>query len=1272
MRRLTEYLVLVALLPAAQAAIANVTVTGSTATQAVLRYSVRAGVVCTLQVSTSSNLQPLVHDLDPVLFPGANQDNRPGNLWSPSARVFVIGRRDAEQAADGHFYSRALQAYTTHYYELTCGADTAAGTFMTSNIPLGASYNEDLPADPRTGGAGYFVAGGQYAWPEYINWVNTSGRSESVIDPQTGMLLKRVSMPQDQPTGNIPAGDHSFASAIDFDSAWTNSAGVLANDTSAASYRGTNRNWLLLRDQNLSYQAPYPLESMVLSVLGWCSGGCAGDDAKIQVCITINGVSCWPNAGNVLDVALGTTANTSAFATAGNTTPLMAAWTPPGYMPLSRTDITPISGQVNVDSSGLVTWIGGSYFDRNWIKGSIVTVAGSQCTITGPASTVALTIDPGSCSPALTLPQTGAAYSGGNFGMLVRKKTASTDTIYLQYAKYTIGASVLLGWPASGSPQVCSDTLTVNTANGDLGYRCVINGGLPLVYWIDHTTGDANYLGFLSYSATTGANGYHNGFCGNASTTLVGTGGPSGSEQLYCLGTDLSNNQVVLSCIVSSNNQPHNLQMTCSNLTSSATVSDLLSLITQFTAGYSPSFNRAVFQGCGISGIQNGQLVIGCTESQQDTAAWVVIFDPAKVDTAPGCVGGGLPGCVVAASSTWSTPPARWCSLHTLFIAGQSQVVPGQTGIAWIAGKYFANTGLPGGGPYVSTVVSGSLGSRPAIAAGSNGCPAGSVGCDLVTMDGEPCNQNPPAMDAGNCPKNPAQGFLQNAQSGDVFSVSPGNYELVMLVQKNGNQWLLQRGFGSIYGYAAHNGTVVLNPQCLAQRWDFGQSNTSWVWNYSADPHGLNPGGTTMNMLYDYDHVFPRPPVVIGGAPFFDPHEVGGYGVLNQPNALASLLAPLSYLGPQTAYEAIGPPFGGVTGVTSYIESSQDHVSRPQDNAPASETAWFLDARPASTLGPGLADQAVPVSGQLYRFSSVTTDGDNLTQIGGPNAFLRGANRKLQATLAFCGTQTLGDVSSPATGNAISDSGADSYHYCVARNAGECRTGSSRGDIYVNCPSATPRTDGTYGCGYNEDMCVYNTGAYLNGIAQVGYWKTDVDGKVGRVLTKGLIRQRLLDVNQNVRVLPDASWLLFRATALSGTEDTIVAGKMPPFPGPDSISRGTFVPLVVSVKPPSRLGASNAIVEFGYAENGLPNQFFCTTRKETCVASTATVGATPFYFSSEGAGGTEAGLAGQPCASGCSISIPALSQRVVYYRVSYRASNGAVLASTPIQAVAMP
>ncbi len=92
----------------------SVTVTGVTATetQAVIRYIAPNQSACSVQISESSSLTPLVHDVDPVLFPGSNLDTRVGTTTNPTSteRVFVAGKRDAETASDGKRYSRALNA----------------------------------------------------------------------------------------------------------------------------------------------------------------------------------------------------------------------------------------------------------------------------------------------------------------------------------------------------------------------------------------------------------------------------------------------------------------------------------------------------------------------------------------------------------------------------------------------------------------------------------------------------------------------------------------------------------------------------------------------------------------------------------------------------------------------------------------------------------------------------------------------------------------------------------------------------------------------------------------------------------------------------------------------------------------------------------------------------------------------------------------------------------------------------------------------------------
>src|ERR1019366_1168157 len=109
----------------------------------------------------------------------------------------------------------------------------------------------------------------------------------------------------------------------------------------------------------------------------------------------------------------------------------------------------------------------------------------------------------------------------------------------------------------------------------------------------------------------------------------------------------------------------------------------------------------------------------GWGRSVQDTLGLTVVFDPNKVDTAAGCVGGGAAGCVVAAASTWATAPARGCVRQATWVSGNTDTV-------WVAGKFFSPNSPPqlADGPYTSTIVSGALTATPAIAAGAGVCPA--------------------------------------------------------------------------------------------------------------------------------------------------------------------------------------------------------------------------------------------------------------------------------------------------------------------------------------------------------------------------------------------------------------------------------------------------------------------------------------------------------------------------------------------------------------------
>ena len=301
---------------ASTTAITNVRVAGTTATQAVLEYTAPDMGTCTVEVSESATFAPLVPDADETLFPGANQDNRPGSISSGLNRVFVAGERMAEPGADGRYHSRALQAYTLHYYQIACGTSTATGTFQTANIPLGATSPEVYPVDP--------VIPGQYAWP---NMNQSLGSGESTIDPLTGALLRRI-------TGSNQVTDTTYTDLPNlgaFDDSGSSNPWSITRAALPATYaaNGTTQPKVYV-PANMASATNYgptqssfdTLNTLQINVTGTATG--SGNDAVLNLCLTIDGVTCAPGSPNLETVTLsGTSSTQSAPATPQ---PYLADW----------------------------------------------------------------------------------------------------------------------------------------------------------------------------------------------------------------------------------------------------------------------------------------------------------------------------------------------------------------------------------------------------------------------------------------------------------------------------------------------------------------------------------------------------------------------------------------------------------------------------------------------------------------------------------------------------------------------------------------------------------------------------------------------------------------------------------------------------------------------------------------------------------------------------------------------------------------------------------
>lgn len=214
----------------------NVAVLGTTPTQALLSYVAPDNNACTVAVSDSNAVNQftgvftsVVHDVDPGLFPGADQDTKSGNLVNGTQRTVVVGHRGVGDGSDGNIYSLALQADTIHYFRISCdkGAYVGTGSFRTADIPLGDSAPDTIPYDAN----GF----GGYGWPT----INFADQSTKYIDPQTGALLYRLTGSGDQIYSQYP--NQMLNVPIDLSGgAWSNLGNVgSSSDGNSATYSGS-------------------------------------------------------------------------------------------------------------------------------------------------------------------------------------------------------------------------------------------------------------------------------------------------------------------------------------------------------------------------------------------------------------------------------------------------------------------------------------------------------------------------------------------------------------------------------------------------------------------------------------------------------------------------------------------------------------------------------------------------------------------------------------------------------------------------------------------------------------------------------------------------------------------------------------------------------------------------------------------------------------------------------------------------------------------------
>lgn len=1281
----------------------NVSVVGTTNTQAIIRFTHSSPASCTIAASKNSSLSPSVNDLNPALFVGENVANRDSaNIIHGNTAQVVIGKRyKAYYGADGSRYSRALNQNSQYYFALNCGGDEYDGSFSTRPIAMGDTHLDGIPADST-------VPGGAN-WPSPVGYqrcnvadlsCSISRRDTEYVDPQTGVLVKHLVMPSDS-----TKVDSNVQAALVTGDGWTIPAGwntsttaqatVTANTTPIAlggfqNNSGTGYshafNWGDVINMTFSYTAPVMMQFSVKANVdnAGCTAGNTNADCAMQVCVTLDWQTCAPNAQTYTQYL--TTAATSYTFGSGQPYDTMQK---AGKRIWTQSETSWRGGGVSCDGSTTVTKIWDSSTvppDQDPVGSYIWLKPIGQHKITANIDALHFQVDTACPSSASATkanndgPEDGEWFIGGSaFGVLVWKETNSADTLTLANAYINTLAS--LDYDPHFNSGFFGSPNSVTLPNGDPAAILHLRTGN---YSLDLTNGKA--AAALPYSPNSGV-----------SPAIQSTSFDLNGN-IWTLGTDRSLSKYVYQgdwqdatqksggpaypqwewdqasllplCTSTVTNQCYQSPTT---ITQAGQTLDVL--LTAFDSRYStnPFGNWKLYE------IELGKLVFDIRwTGAPDTNywGWIMVFDPDATSNVYGAYGAGCvgqntnpaganyltPGCIVAAKRGWESKGARWATEKEL---GQML----QTG--WVSEEETVNAFVgPGGGPAVANKTSiATTGTCP-----SN--PFSLTACVTFVVDGDPFD----FLDGTG-----RRGVLGTYAVGDYAQlgvddvtypggpvISSPNIPLLQLVQISGTTLTFGCVYGSSYCFPGGGSPININPQML---WMY----TNWAgfnyptqpmvdiiaWDYADDPHGSNASGNTV--VWDYSSYNAHGAngnalFTIGGtfstkctAPQSCYNNQNFQGLSNSAFAAAMLIPGrenVTGLVAMSSYFANHQGFNGACG-NNNCQTHPDYSKLGSD--PVSST--MLDGRPFVGIGgiPNTTDIFCVAGGAA---GAQCAAGSSLYKIAGISA---GLHPKIFDTMGTTARRILRNVSGP--GSVIASDSSGYYTMCQALLANECRSGSSPGDFYVNIPyldtfisgsisnSACYAPPGGEAGGTSDnwsinDLCIYDAGMEAQSYTRYRLDTFDMTGwseqTFGHLFSVG--RSSIysgIHPATNLTSSTYKQWYYFTAQFWDGMFTTLLT-EAPPISN-DSLRRTTYVPVTVNVTMPS--GADHYGVEFGYAEYGADGQggFECSPNRsnDPCVATGSTVNeTTPFYWESETPTGATSGT----------IAVPALPEHVLYYR----------------------
>jgi hypothetical protein len=352
------------------------------------------------------------------------------------------------------------------------------------------------------------------------------------------------------------------------------------------------------------------------------------------------------------------------------------------------------------------------------------------------------------------------------------------------------------------------------------------------------------------------------------------------------------------------------------------------------------------------------------------------------------------------------------------------------------------------------------------------------------------------------------------------------------------------------------------------------------------------------------------------------------------------------------------PSFAGISGIP--IDAMLQSYSSATQNAGVSPYPFFVDFRHINPAGPSTTE-ALNFFGNTFSLTPVA--GTSKTYLVSADCCVPSPDYKRWGLQAYAGRFWMKDASGPTTFGSAAD--MPDWSVCLARNVNECVFGSSAGQRYVTVPKHDIQPQCSSSAFGLAVPCVSAFGPWTGQTVQYRIDKYEPTGLMSRKFGFVHAHLGLHYAFSNCRPTPDGQFMFCPGYWLDGVRTEWLALRIGAQPPIDNVNRTTFVPIIVNYQ--GVPFASNIRARFGYAENG-GDLLRCTAYGQDCSTEIPSGSpGDPFSFSNEPA-------TRQACVNGanCTITIPSLANRILYYVVDRLDSGGSIVETSPMQAVAVP